>query len=249
MALAQVHWYSTSLQKSVGMNVILPETGTGPFATLYLLHGLSDDYTTWQRRSRIEWYVRDLPLIVVMADGGRNFYTDNADGPPYASFFSQELPAFIERNFPARSDRDGRCIGGLSMGGYGALRLALGFPERYASATSHSGALLAWRYDPAFTSLGIDEHRRVFGIAAEGSSHDLISLARMAEQNKLLPRLQIDCGTDDFLLESNRHFINKLCEHGIRCEYTEYPGDHNWDYWDLHIQEAIAFHMTPERIR
>ena len=248
MALAQVHCYSTSLQKSVGMNVILPETGTGPFATLYLLHGLSDDHTTWQRRSRIEWYVRDLPLIVVMADGARNFYTDNAEGPPYSHFFSHELPAFIERIFPARPDRAGRCIGGLSMGGYGAMRLALGYPDRYASATSHSGTLLAWRYDPAFTSLGPDEHRRIFGTFAEGSSHDLISLARMAGHNKLLPRLQIDCGSDDFLLESNRDFINELRENCIPFEYAEYPGNHDWDYWDLHIQQAIAFHMTADRI-
>ena len=244
MALAQVHWYSPLLKKSVGMNVILPETGVGPFATLYLLHGLSDDYTTWQRRSRIEWYVRDLPLIVVMADGGRDFYTDNAQGPPYAQFFGHELPDFVERNFPARSDRDGRCISGLSMGGYGALRMAMGFPERFNSATSHSGALLAWRYDPTFTSLGADEHRRIFGPSADGSAHDLIALTKTALQKGTLPHLRIDCGTEDSLLPSNRLFTETLRELNIPFEYAEYAGNHNWDYWDRHIQDAIAFHLS-----
>src|SRR5258708_31961358 len=124
MAIAHVNWFSETLAKMVGMNVILPEAGAGPFATFYLLHGLSDDYTAWQRRTRIEWYVRDLPLIVVMPDGGRGFYTDNAAGPAYATFMAEELPAFIERTFPAPTHRGGPFVGGLSMGRHGPLRLA-----------------------------------------------------------------------------------------------------------------------------
>src|SRR5690606_26525573 len=136
------HWTSKTLGKQVGSFVILPERGKPPFATFYLLHGLSDDYTIWQRRTSIERYVADLPLIVVMPDGFRGFYTKNEVGPDYATYIGQELPDFIERNFPARPARAARCIGGLSMGGYGALRLALGFPDRFASAHSHSGALM-----------------------------------------------------------------------------------------------------------
>src|SRR5437764_9215273 len=153
MSLAEINSFSQTLEKMVATSVILPDVGKPPFATYYLLHGLSDDHTAWRRRSRIEWYVRELPLIVVMADGARNFYTDNADGPAYAQFFARELPAFIERTCPARPDRAARCIGGLSMGGYGALRLALGFPDRFISANSHSGALLNWRFDPKLTAL------------------------------------------------------------------------------------------------
>src|SRR5687767_7633473 len=126
MPLCEVHWSSTVLAKKVGTYVILPEPGVGegPWPVYYLLHGLSDDYTVWQRRTRAEWYVRDLPLIVVMPDGYRGFYTDNADGPAYAQYVAEELPEFVEKYFPARRDRAGRCVGGLSMGGYGALRLA-----------------------------------------------------------------------------------------------------------------------------
>jgi S-formylglutathione hydrolase FrmB len=244
MPIAHVNWFSQTLAKMLAMNVILPETGAGPFATFYLLHGLSDDYTAWQRRTRIEWYVRDLPLIVVMPDGGRNFYTDNADGPPYAKFFAEELPAFVERIFPARTDRAGRCVGGLSMGGYGALRLALGYPDRYASAVSHSGALLAWRYDPALTKLSAAEHRRIFGAPAEGSEHDLFSLAEKARRHGAIPKLRIDCGTEDSLIGVNRQFSAGLRERGVAHEYAEYPGAHDWDYWDVHVRKAIEFHLA-----
>src|SRR5688572_13061969 len=165
MALCHVHWFSNVLQKHVGANVILPEVGRPPFATYYLLHGLSDDYTGWVRRTRIEWYVRELPLIVVMPDGFRGFYTDNADGPAYGKYIGEELVAFVERNFPAKRTRAGRCIGGLSMGGYGALRLALAHPDRYASANCHSGALLygtrnATRKPSPLTDA---EQRQIFG--------------------------------------------------------------------------------------
>ena len=142
MALCDVHWSSSVLEKKIGMYVILPEAGTPPFATYYLLHGLSDDYTVWMRRTLIEWYVRELPLMVVMPDGFRGFYTDNAEGPAYGQYMTEELISFVERNFPARRDRAARCVGGLSMGGYGALRMALARPDLFASANSHSGAVL-----------------------------------------------------------------------------------------------------------
>jgi S-formylglutathione hydrolase FrmB len=251
MALAHVHWYSQTLAKMVATSVILPDVGSGPFATFYLLHGLSDDHTAWLRRSRIEWYVRELPLIVVLPDGGRCFYTDNADGPAYGAFFAQELPDFIERTFPAHRDRAGRCIGGLSMGGYGALRLALAHPDRYASANSHSGALLAWRFDPAQTVLSLDEHRRIFGAdLADGTAHDLLTLAKRARGSGYpLPRLLIDCGTEDHLLPSSRMLTAKLKELGVPHEYHEHSGAHEWDYWNEHVRDAIAFHTNEPAIR
>lgn len=241
MSLAHLNWFSETLLKMVGTNVLLPDAGLGPFPVFYLLHGLSDDYTAWIRRTSIERYISGVPLIVVMADGGRGFYTDNADGPAYGRFFAEELPACIERIFPARTDRAGRCIGGLSMGGYGALRLALTHPDRYVSANSHSGALLAWRHDPSFTSLAAAEHQRIFGPRANGSAHDLIVLAEKASSG-LRPKLRIDCGTEDFLLPANRAYRDTLRKLGIAHEYEEYPGTHEWGYWDLHVREAIHFH-------
>lgn len=139
MSLAHYHFFSSVLQKQVGMSIILPEKGTGPFATMCLLHGLSDDYTIWLRHTRIESYVSGLPLIVVMPDGYRGFYTDNDAGPSFGKYIAEEIPAEVERIFPAKPSRKARCLTGLSMGGYGAIRTALVYPERFCSAVSHSG--------------------------------------------------------------------------------------------------------------
>ncbi len=246
MALCHLHWTSKTLGKQVGSFVILPERGKPPFATFYLLHGLSDDYTIWQRRTSIERYVADLPLIVVMPDGFRGFYTKNEVGPDYATYIGQELPDFIERNFPARPARAARCIGGLSMGGYGALRLALGFPDRFASAHSHSGALMHGTKPVPRQNA---EFRRVFGARPQGSEHDLLTLAARAKRRGKLPKLRIDCGTEDYLLEDNRTFHAALNRLKIPHEYEEHPGAHNWDYWDVHIQSALAFHARNLKLK
>lgn len=242
MAFCQVQWHSKVLGKALGLNAILPEVGKPPYPVFYLLHGLSDDHTIWHRRTRLEWYVRDLPLIVVMPDGFRGFYTNHDNGPAYATYMAEELPAFVERAFPARRDRAGRCIGGLSMGGYGALRLALGYPEVYASAHSHSGAL-AFGHDPLQLNTSFSrEWQLVIGDAPAGSAHDLFALAETRRREGNAPALRIDCGTEDFLIEPNRRFTAHLKQIGLDHEYAEYPGAHSWDYWDLHIQEALQFH-------
>ncbi len=245
MALCDVHFKSDVLTKQVGMNVILPEVGEPPFPTFYLLHGLSDDYTIWMRRTRIEHYVSTLPIVVVMPDGYRGFYTDSAQGPAYAKFFSTELIRFVERNFPVEPKREARCVGGLSMGGYGALRLSLGFPELFVSAVSHSGAVLHGSRNGPRPGGPLDrtEFQRIFGTEPAGTDHDLLELAKRAKSQGLLPKIRIDCGTDDELLEDNRQLHAKLDALRIPHEYEEFPGGHNWDFWDTHVQRAIQFHM------
>jgi S-formylglutathione hydrolase FrmB len=243
MAICQVHWFSSTLQKTVASTIVLPERGDPPFATLYLLHGLSDDHTTWSRRTRVEWFVRDLPLMVVMPDGYQGFYTDISEGPKYATYLNEEVVRFAEKNFPARSAQHARCVGGHSMGGYGALRAALGYPQLYASAHSHSGALMhgsrTWEQD--------DEMNRsdVFGLDPRGTDHDLLKLAADCQKRGAsLPKLWLDCGREDFLISDNRGFHARLDALGVAHQYHEFPGEHNWDYWDDHIRQAIAFHAT-----
>jgi len=240
MAFIDFHFRSGVIGKQTAAYVITPD-GTGPFPVFYLLHGLSDDHTIWHRRTRIEAYVEGLPLIVVMPDGHRGFYTDHHSGPAYGIHIGEELPAIIESTFHARTSGKARCIGGLSMGGYGALRIALGYAGRYVSANSHSGAVLADQKSRR-NVLQPGEMQRVFGKNRPGSPHDLLGLAKSAKKQNKLPKLLLDCGTEDFLLPDNREFHAKLDQLRIPHEYTEHPGTHNWDYWDLHVREAIAFH-------
>jgi putative tributyrin esterase len=240
MAFLQLHWFSQVLRKQTTTWVLLPETGDGPFATFYLLHGLSDNQNAWVRHTRINDYAAPLPLIVVMPDGGRGFYTNQTSGPQWATHIAEELPAFIERAFPARKMRQGRCIGGLSMGGYGAMRLALGYPDRYISATSHSGALMGPDLERGVISP--DEFHQMVGAGYKNSPHDLAVLAKRAARAKNLPKIRLDCGTEDVLLEDNRKFHQTLQKLKVEHEYQEFPGNHNWDYWNTHITDALAFH-------
>jgi S-formylglutathione hydrolase FrmB len=244
MALCDVHRYSDVLKKHVGLYVILPEVGTAPFPTLYLLHGLSDDYTNWLRRTRLEYYARSEAMIIVMPDGYRGFYTNAENGVPYARYIAEETVGFIDKTFPSKKSRQARFVGGLSMGGYGALRLALGYPAVFGSASSHSGALMHGTRRPQETALW--EYDQVFGANPMGSDHDLLKLAESARASGTLPRIRFDCGISDPLLRDNRDFHGALTELHVPHEYEEFAGGHDWDYWDLHVRDALRFHTESQ---
>jgi S-formylglutathione hydrolase FrmB len=244
VAFCELKYFSPALGKATAADVILPEGNhQGPFATMYLLHGLSDDHTIWQRRTSIERYVQDLPLIVVMPDGGRGFYCDAREGMAWETALVRDLVGYVDRVFNTKPARDSRCIGGLSMGGYGAVKLALKHPSLFCSAVSHSGAV-AW----AHRDFGADpedswaaEWARVVGLTPAGGPDDIFALAESIDPG-LRPALRIDCGTEDFLLDNNKDLHAHLQRIGYPHEYAEFPGGHAWAYWDKHVQEAIAFH-------
>ncbi|MES2464125.1 MAG: alpha/beta hydrolase family protein [Armatimonadota bacterium] len=242
MAFCEYHYYSPALGRQTAANILLPEVGTAPYPVMYLLHGLSDDYTMWSRRSNIERHVANVPLIVVMPDGGRGFYSDAVEGERFLTSLAVELVDRIDRTFPTEATRESRCVTGLSMGGYGALKFALSYPDKFASAVSMSGAV-GWGH----SELGRDgeplseEWKRLLGPDHIGGPNDLYSLVQTVDADNL-PALRIDCGVDDFLIDDNRKFHAHLDTVNITHEYTEYDGAHTWDYWDEHVQDAIAFH-------
>jgi len=242
MACATLNFHSPALAKACSMTVIVPEGSVGqpPFPVCYLLHGLLDDHTSWARQTSIERHVAGLPLIVVMPDGGRGFYCDAVDGPAYERHLLDDVIGFVDRTFHTMPERQGRVIGGLSMGGYGAIKLALKYPQLFCSAVSHSAALDVQRRleRPEVAA----EMRRIFGPAPGGGPNDPYALAATIDRT-LLPALRLDCGLEDGLLEENRAFHRHLEQLGIPHEYAECPGAHTWEYWDCHIQEALAFHQ------
>src|SRR5688500_17896970 len=141
MAFCEYHYYSPALGRQTAANILLPEVGTAPYPVMYLLHGLSDDYTMWSRRSNIERHVANVPLIVVMPDGGRGHYSDADVDDRFVTAIAEEVIDRIDRSLPTIVNRENRCVTGLSMGGYGALKFALSYPDRFASAVSMSGAV------------------------------------------------------------------------------------------------------------
>jgi enterochelin esterase-like enzyme len=140
--LNEVKFHSEVLDLRNTMHVLLPQRTMAErqskrapkYRVLYLLHGHSDDHTAWQRWTSIERYVEGLNLAVVMPAGYLSFYTDMAYGPRYGQFISEEVPAVVHDLFPLSSEREDTFVAGLSMGGYGAFKLALTYPERFAAA-------------------------------------------------------------------------------------------------------------------
>ena len=246
MAVCEFHLnQNNALQKMTSFTAIVPEGKPGPFPVFYLLHGLSDDHTAWTRRSSIERYVQELPWIVVMPNGERSFYTDSVSAPKLAfeTFFLKDLIGFVDSTFQTIPTRAGRVIAGLSMGGYGAFKLALKHPDLFCAAVSHSGAV-------AFASQPIgkewDDRQQwvsIFGDDPTGGPEDIFALAEKSDPTTR-PALRLDCGVDDFLIESNRHLHSHLDTLKIPHEYSEYPGAHTWEYWDTHVQDTIAFFKT-----
>ena len=144
MALLTWNFHSQTLGISASANVVLPQSAVEKgkkLPVLYLLHGLSDDHTIWQRRTSIERYVEPLGLAVVMPAVNRSFYANMAHGPRYWDFISEELPRLARSFFPLSDKRSDTFVAGLSMGGYGAFKLALSHPDRFAAAASLSGTL------------------------------------------------------------------------------------------------------------
>jgi S-formylglutathione hydrolase FrmB len=249
MAFAMIQYFSRSLQKASSVHVVFPDEPeiARPWATFYLLHGLSDDHTIWMRRTSVERYVAGLPLMVVMPDGGRGWYTNAKVGYAHEDDLLIDLRGLIERLFPVKAERAGRAIGGLSMGGFGAVKNALKHPELFASATSHSGALGVVR-DPASGQRLSPEFTRIFGESPQGGPEDPFALIASIDRGRL-PALRLDCGIDDFLLDQNRAFHDLLETMKVAHEYQEFSGGHDWAYWDLHVREAIAFHARNLKLK
>ena len=237
MALLQTSFFSPTLIKIVAMNLIVPESVDGPYHVLFLLHGLSDDHSKWMRMSSIERYADGYPLIVVMPDGGRNFYQDGVQSARYGTMIGQELPQLIRRWFPVKPEF---AISGLSMGGYGSLRLAFDYPEVFRSVWAMSGALeFGTEGDYDRMESFPREFHHIIEVAESGSVADLFKIAERATN---LPKIGFDCGTEDWLIESNRKFHVHLSSLNIPHEYREHAGGHDWAYWDTHIKDALEFH-------
>jgi len=235
--LADLKYFSEPLGKQMAMQVIVPQK-PGPHPLIAQLHGYSDDHTIWQRRTTIEVEAERIGAAVVMLDGGLSFYVDAADGTgdwEKHILFSIEL---AERTFGIGGSRGQRAIGGLSMGGYGAMKLGLKFAERFGSVVSHSGVLdiARWYVDSKRPA----RNRGIFGARVKPSEDPV----RLLTKARPLPRLWIDCGVDDFLIEHNRAFHRLLTRRGVPHVYQEHPGVHNWDYWQARLKASFDHHAA-----
>jgi putative tributyrin esterase len=218
--------------------ILLPclyQAGSGRFPVLYLLHGLHGDYLNWDTRTDLEHYAQKYELIVVMPDAGDSWYTNSATIPSdkFEDYIAKDLVAEIDGKFRTLRDRHLRAIAGLSMGGYGALKIALRYPGDFAFAGSLSGALNAPQdledKRPEFR----DQLLKVFGPPGEAvrARNNVFSLLQEASA-KDLPYFYLACGSGDDFLQINRDFAAQLSSRRAPYEYHETAGGHAWDYWD-----------------
>ena len=250
MALLTCDFFSDALQVGTSMTVVLPQqteeqigvTGggsDGPPPLLYLLHGLSDDHTAWQRYTAIARYAEKAGLAVVMPAVHRSFYANEAHGHRYWDFVSEELPGIVHEFLRVTDRPEETFVAGLSMGGYGALKLALTHPGRYAAAASLSGGL------DLRTVLTKPERAellaRVFG-GAVGDENDLFTLVAQASG---VPPLYLGCGTEDPLLPGTRRFADEAAAAGVDVTVDLRAGTHEWSLWDAMIADVIAWLPLP----
>ncbi len=235
-------------------SVVLPpeynstEARAKSFPVLYLLHGLTGHYTDRLSKSKLAEHAARQQIIVVTPEGNNGWYTDSNVAPTdkYETHIIKELIPDVEKRFRAIKARQGRAVAGLSMGGYGALKFGLKYPEMFVFAASLSGALAATSINPDDPQTGAwvkPSIERAYGKIDNPvrAANDVFKIVRElpAERIASLPYLYIDCGTEDFLIGSNMRMAALLVERKIPHEYRQLPGKHDWPYWDRQVQEVL----------
>ena len=241
MALLRVEYASKVLEMNTSFQVVLPDEGDLKDAkVVYLLHGLTDNCTGWTRYSSCERYAREHGVALIIPEVQRSFYIDGVYGLNYFTYVSQELPQIVHRMFGLSLEKGKNYVMGLSMGGYGALKCALTYPDRYAGCGSFSGVTDLKRYaaSPAislkpreFTALLGPEH-------VISRENDLFALAAQVSD---IPPIYLSCGEQDAHYDANNSFAAHLESLGATYRYDHRPGNHSWDFWDQSLQDCMNY--------
>jgi len=251
MAFLQVQFFSEALNVASTVNVIMPEPSQGIGIqsagdtvlpkVLYLLHGYSDDHSIWMRRTSVERYAAQYNLAVIMPAVNHSFYTNEVHGERYWDYVSEELPRTMHRFFRLSDKPEDTFVAGLSMGGYGAMKLALTHPERFGAVGSFSG--LVDICDLSNRPIErLDVYKRVFGPLSKmrNSCHDLMHLMKSRPENA--PKMYVSCGTADFLYHQHLKFVPSLRKYGWDVtSYDKPDAVHEWGFWDEEIRKFIPW--------
>ncbi|MGD8321874.1 MAG: alpha/beta hydrolase-fold protein [Gemmatimonadota bacterium] len=238
-----------SVPESRPAAVILPrgyDRGSRRYPVLYLLHGLTGSYVDWLTRTNVLTYTANLPVIVVLPDAGDSWYVNSATDSTarYADYIAKDVVRYADTHYRTLPYPQARYVAGLSMGGYGALRLATEHPRTFSFAASLSGAFTPirdWDHPSLVQAFG------PVGSAARAAG-DLAAILENAEPDGL-PYYYLGCGTGDGLITGNREIAAILSTRGLPYEYHETHGVHEWEYWDREIRpilQRIVERIPPE---
>lgn len=269
MAVFDFTFYSSSLHRTTEVTAIIPAEPpmfpgmaqfdpNKPFRSIYLLHGYSGSHGDWLRGSKIEQLAQMHRIAVFCPSGENSFYIDDkARDALYEQYICRELVDFTRRVFPLSKERKDTTIAGLSMGGYGAIRNGLKNNDVFGNIAAFSSALITdgisnMPDEPGAGTDGMSPPSMMspsyfihtFGKPSQiiGSDVDPKALAKkLVDTGAERPNLYMACGSEDFLIDSNRDLHKYLEDIGFGHLYTEGPGTHSWEYWDLHIDKALKW--------
>ena len=263
MAVIQCEYYSNALCGFTSFAAILPidlpptaelppRYAAGPWPTLYLLHGYSGAHNDWLRNSPVEALAAQYGIAIIMPEGGNRFWVDNAETNIRAGeFLGRELVQVTRTMFNLSHKREDTFIGGLSMGGYGALHTALAWPERFSACIALSSALrihaiAAGRQDGIMPPAMF---RDVFGDPAsllDSDRNPEYQYSALRAVGKDIPAIYLAIGTEDSLYDANQEFRRFLEAQGADFCYEEGPGGHNWTFWNRYIDRGLSWVLRPE---
>lgn len=258
MAVFQTTFFCNSLQRNIDLNVIIPlESSDEPemakgekkyFKTLYLLHGFDGNRNDWMHYTPLRAVAERNNIAVVLPDGENSFYVD-ADSVVFQyGKMIREIVDFTRLAFPLSDRREDTFIGGLSMGGFGALRVGSFYHDVFSRIFSLSGAFIIdnladWKPDYENILADYNYYIRIFGDLnkVKGSEKDPLWCMDRAIAAGEAPAVYLACGTEDFLYQENRKMKSELETRQIVCEYHEMPGVHDWEFWNRNLEPAIRW--------
>jgi S-formylglutathione hydrolase FrmB len=238
-----VQIYSEKMDKDVPASVVLPDSyaaGTDRFAVLYLLHGAGGDYKGWVSKAPVGELADTYGIIIICPDADKtSWYFDSPINPKsqYETFMSKELVKYVDANYRTRALREFRAIAGLSMGGHGAMFLAIRHKDVFSTVCCMSGGV---DIRPFPNNWGIKD--RIGDIETYPKRWEeltVIDNAKTLKDGDLA--ISIDCGVSDFFIGVNRALRKQLLDANISHEYSERPGAHSWDYWKYSIRYQMVF--------
>ncbi len=263
MAFIQMNLLSKTLMRTVPVNVILPVDKMvfpgmpvredKPYKTLYLLHGVFGNYTDWVCGSRIQRFAEEHDLVVIMPSGDNAFYVDQpAANNFYGEFIGKELVEITRKMFPLSHKREDTFIGGLSMGGFGALRNGLKYSETFGRIISLSGALHLEEMASRTKEAPFFIESKSYAEACFGDLSKVLDsdknprwlVKELKKARKELPEIYMACGDADHLLPVNKDMAEFLKKQGVKVTFEIGPGNHEWDFWDTYIKKAIEWLPT-----
>lgn len=254
------HVFSKTLQMETGISVLAPgkpETGR-PYNVIYLLHGMCGRAGDWIDYSMLPVFARNTGAIFVMPEVARSFYADQAFGLKYFSYVAEELPSICAETFNIGAGPQHTGVIGASMGGYGALRLALTHPGRFGWAAALSPACLYLDEGIPALRADLDKAKAIYGeqlvtdLAAVfgpgfawDESFSVRALAGAALRAPARPKLYVACGQEDpMMIGDCRRFRDDMAGLGYPISFEEWPGGHDWAFFNQALEKALSFGLA-----